>query len=153
MSKRFFFSGLAATCVNLLLHATVYFLFLRSFYRSHPAGSEEFMKQLNRPADQLVGWAMAVSALTMGFLIATVMRWAGATTFTHGLTYGAVLGVLFWASVNFGLYASAHVFSGASVFVDWACSASVMTVSSAVAAWVLGGERRDPGRGGAAHHA
>lgn len=141
MNMRFFFSGLAATGANLLLHASVYFSFLKDFYRSHPAGSEEFVRQLNRPADQLVGWALAVSALTMGFLIATVMRWAGARTFVAGLKYGAILGSLFWASVNFGLFASAHVFSAPSVFVDWLSSASIMTLSSAVAAWVSGGAK------------
>jgi hypothetical protein len=138
MNKRFLLSGLAATCANLLLHAAVYFLFLKEFYRSYPAGSEEFVKQLNRPADQLVGWAMAISALTMGFLIAAVMRWAGARTFIAGLKYGAILGSLFWVSVNFGIFASSHVFSAASVLVDCVCSSSVMTLSSAVAAWVLG---------------
>lgn len=138
MNRRLILSGLAASLANLVLHATVYFLFLKNFYRSHPAGPPEFVKQLNRPADQLAGWALAVSALTMGFLIAVVMRWAGARSFGDGLKYGAILGSLFWASVNFGLYSSSHVFSAASVFVDWVCSASVMTLASAVAAWVLG---------------
>jgi len=138
MSKRFVFSGLAATCANLVLHATVHFAFLKNFYRSHPAGPEEFVRQLTRPANQLVGWALAISALTMGFLIAVVMRWSGARSFVAGLKHGAILGSLFWASVNFGLFSSSHIFSGASVLVDSVSSASIMTLSSAVAAWVLG---------------
>jgi len=138
LSKRFILSGLAATCANLLLHAAAYFLFLKGFYRSHPAGSEEFMRQLGRPPSELVGWAMAVSALTMGFLITAVMRWAGARSFVSGLKYGAVFGLLFWASVNFGLFASSNFFSQASVFTDCACSAAVMMLASAVAASVLG---------------
>ena len=87
---------------------------------------------------ELVGWAMAVTALTMGFLITTVMHWAGARSFGSGLKYGSILGLLFWASVNFGLYASSHYFSTASVFADYASSTAVMTLSSAVAAWILG---------------
>lgn len=138
MDRKLLLSGLAATCANLLLHVTAHFLFLKGFFRSHPAGSGEFVRQLIRPADQLVGWALAVSALTMGFLIAVVMRWAGARSFVGGLKHGAILGWLFWASVNFGLYSSSHHFSAASVLVDWASSATIMSLSSAVAAWVLG---------------
>ncbi len=138
MNKRFILSGIAATCTNLLLHAAVYFLFLKDFFRAHPAVSEEFTKQLVRPPGELVGWAMAVTALTMGFLITTVMHWAGVRSFVSGLKYGSILGLLFWASVNFGLYASSHYFSTASVFADYASSTAVMTLSSAVAAWILG---------------
>jgi hypothetical protein len=138
LSKRFILSGLAATCVNLVMHAAAYFLFLKGFYRAHPAGSQAFMSQLARSPGELVGWAMAVSALTMGFLIAAVMRWAGATSFVSGLKVGAVFGLLFWASVNFGLFASSHFFSRASVFADCASSATVMAISSAIAAAVLG---------------
>jgi hypothetical protein len=137
-SKGFLLSAAAAALTNLLLHAAAYFLFLKDFYRAHPAGPEEFVQQLNRPPGQLVGWALAVSALTMGLLIAAVMRWAAARTFVAGLRAGAILGVLFWASVNFGLFSSAHVFSLASVVVDTVSSATVMTIASAMAAEVLG---------------
>jgi hypothetical protein len=137
-TKAFLLAAAAAALTNLLLHAAVHFLFLRGFYRTHPAGPEEFVRQLSRPPEQLVGWALAVSALTMGLLVATVMRWAAARTFVAGLRAGAVLGTLFWASVNFGLFSSSHVFSLASVVVDTMCSATVMTFASAVAAEVLG---------------
>lgn len=138
MTKRFLVAALAATVANLVLHVVAHFLFLKDFYRTHPAGSEEFLRQLVRPADQLLGWALAISAVTMGFLIAMVMRWAGARTFVAGLKKGALLGLLFWSSVNFGLYSSSHLFSQASTFVDSASSATVMMLASAVAAWVLG---------------
>lgn len=87
---------------------------------------------------------MAVTALAMGFLIAVVMHWASARSFGSGLKKGALFGLLFWASVNFGLYASSHHFSEVSVFVDFVSSATVMMLSSAVAAWVLG--RAEPSR-------
>ena len=138
MNKRFFLAGLAATLANLVLHAAAHFLVLKDIFRAHPPLSEEFQRQLVRPADQLVGWAMAVTALAMGFVIALAMQWAGARTFGAGLKKGAPFGFLFWASVNFGLYASSHHFSLVSVLVDFASSATIMMLSSAVAAWVLG---------------
>jgi hypothetical protein len=138
MNKKFLMSGLITTVINLLLNALAYIVILKDFYQSHPAVSEEFMKQLNRQPDQLIGWAMAVSSLTMGFLITTIIKWSGATTFVSGLKYGFIIALLFWGSVNFGLYASSNVFSQASVFVDYTCSVAAMTISGAVAAWMLG---------------
>jgi hypothetical protein len=138
MNKNFLLSGLVTTATNLVLHTLAYFVFLKDFYRSHPAVSEEFAKQLSRPPDQLIVWAMVVTSVSMGFLITLVMKWSGARSFVSGLRYGSVVAFLFWASVNFGLYASSNHFSEASVFVDYACSATVMTISGAVAAWMLG---------------
>ena len=138
MNKTFMISGLVTSATNLVLHAAAYFIFLKEFFRAHPAGSQEFVRQLHRSPDQLVGWAMAITSLAMGFLITTVIRWSRATTFMSGLKKGLVLGLLFWASVNFGLYASSNYFSVESVFVDYACSAAVMTVAAAVSAWMLG---------------
>jgi hypothetical protein len=138
MNKKFIFTGLITTVINLLLHGVAYFFILKDFYLSHPAGSEEFMKQLGRPPDQLIIWAMAVTALTMGFLITLIMKWSGANTFISGLKNGFIIAALFWGSVNFGLYASSNYFSQASVFVDFASSTAVMTISAACAAWMLG---------------
>jgi hypothetical protein len=135
---RFVQAAAAAIVVNLALHVAIYFLFLRSFFAAHPGGSEELARLLVRPPEELVGWALAVSAVTMGLLITTVMRWAGARTFAAGLRQGAILGTLFWASVNYGIYSSSRQFSAAGAFADLLCSAAVMTAASAVAAWVLG---------------
>jgi hypothetical protein len=81
---------------------------------------------------------MVVTSLSMGFLITIVMKWSGANTFVSGLKNGSVFSLLFWGSVNFGLYASSNHFSQTAVFVDYACSVIALTIASAVAAWLLG---------------
>jgi hypothetical protein len=145
MKKRFFLTGLLTTIVNLLLHTMAYFLILKDFFRSHPAGPEEFIKQLHRPPDQLIPWAMAATSLLMGFFITIVMKWSGARTFISGLRKASVMGFLFWGSVNFGLYASSNYFSAGSTFIDLACSGTVMTISGAIAAWALGSGKESRG--------
>lgn len=136
MIARFIVVGLSTSALNLVLHGAAYALILKDFYRAHPAGSEAFVKELNRGPGELVWWAMAVTSLSMGFFITMVMKWSGAKTWLAGLSQGALVGFLFWSSVNFGLYASSRVFSGASVFVDLACSGTCMTIASAFAAWM-----------------
>jgi hypothetical protein len=66
------------------------------------------------------------------------MKWAGANTFISGLKYGFVFSLLFWGSVFFGLYATSNLFSTTSVFIDYACSVTVMTIAASVAAGLLG---------------
>ena len=136
MNKKFLVSGLITTVINLLLNAAAYLFILKDFYHSHPVISEEFMKQLHR--EHLIVWAMVVTSLAMGFLITTVIKWSGAKTFASGLKYSSVFALLFWGSVNFGLYASSNFFSQTTVFVDYACSVTAMTISGVVAALLLG---------------
>jgi hypothetical protein len=137
MNKKFLITGLITTLINLLLHTANYFLVLKDFYHSYPALSEECMKQLHRPPEQLIIWAMVVTSLSMGFLITIVIKWSGAKTFISGLKYGFIFSLLFWGSVNFGLYASSNFFSQATVFADYFCSVTAMTLSCAVSAWLL----------------
>lgn len=141
MNKHFILSGLAATIVNLAMNAGAYFLILNDVFEANPPVSAEFQKQLVRPPDQLIGWAMVATSLAMGFFIATIIRWSGARTFVSGLKKGLLVGFLFWGSVNFGLYASSNHFSLVGVLADLPCSAAAMAVAAAVAAWVLGKER------------
>lgn len=138
MNKNFILSGLAASVVNLLINAGAYFLILKDVFEAYPPVSAEFYKQLVRPSDQLVGWAMAATALTMGFFIATVIKWSGARNFGSGLKKGFLFGSLFWSSVNFGLYASSNHFSLAGVLADLPCSILAMAFAAAVSAWILG---------------
>ena len=138
INKNFLLSGLVTAVINLVLHASAYFVFLKDFYASHPAGSVEYLKQLNRQPDQLIIWALLVSALAFGFFITTTIKWSGAKTFGSGVKYGLILGLLYWTSINFGLFSAQNIFSLPSVFADLACSAFTMTISGAVSAWILG---------------
>ena len=137
-TKQFILTGLLTSLINLLLHALSYVFVLKDVYDAFPAGSKEFTEQLARKPGDLVIWAMVVTTLTMGFLIALIMKWSWARTFATGLKHGAVAGILFWGSVNFGLYASSNHFSLESVLVDFIFSSAVMTLSAGFAAWMLG---------------
>jgi len=144
MNKRFFFTGLATSFSSLLLNAAAYVFILKDVYRAHPTVSEEFMKQLHLPPGQLILWSLAVTALAMGFLVTTAMKWSGARTVASGLRRGFVFAALFWGAVNFGLYSSSNYFSSQAVFVDYACSVTAMTLSGALAAWLLGRGKANP---------
>lgn len=151
---RFVLTGLATSFVNLALHGVIYFVFLRGFYAAHPGGSEELQKQLVKGGDQLVVWSLLLSALALGFFITVVVRWSGAKTFASGLGAGLLFGGLYWAGMDFGLYASSNTFSLASTLVDIACSTLCMATSAGFAAWMLHrGDARRTSRDASAHPA
>ena len=143
MSGRFVVAVVGSAAVDLALHAACYALVLADFFDAHPAGSAAFVEQLQRDGSELIVWSLAVSALTMGAFVTTVMSWSGVHTFRAGLRRGVVLGLLFWTAVNAGLYASSHVFSLAGAALDTPCSATCMAVAAATAAAIL-----RPGAGG-----
>ncbi len=145
-TARFVVTGLTTSLLNLVLHAAVYVVFLKDFFAAHPAGSPEFLQQLNKGMDQLVPWSLALSALALGFFVTIVVRWSGAATFGSGLRAGLVVGGLYWAGINFGLYASSNMFSLASTLVDLVCSALCMAASAAFAAWMLHRMRVHPAK-------
>lgn len=141
MKWYFVIAGFATSVVNLCLNAFAYKILLKDFYHSHSAISAECMKQLHREPNELILWAMVITSLSMGFLITMIMKWSGANDFRSGLKNGLITAVLFWGSVNFGLYASSNFFSQTTVFVDYACSVTAMTISAAFSAWMLGRSR------------
>lgn len=137
ITPRFIVTALLTSVLNLLLNAAFSVFILTDFFAAHPPGPPEFTRQLNRSADELILWALAVCALAMGFFITTVMQWSGAKTFASGLKHGLIVGVLFWTGVNFGIYSSSNHFSLAGVLADLPCSALCMAISSGFAAWFL----------------
>ena len=142
MNKKFFLSAVVTAVVLFILNAIVYAVFLKDFFQSHPAVSSEFMNQLYLPDNQLIWWAIVISAVAIGFLVTTVIHWSGARTFITGLKSGFLFAFLFLLSVDFGLLATTNNFSTAGAFADIICSTITVTLSGAVAAWMLGREKK-----------
>ena len=138
MNRKFLLAALVTTIVLFLLNAIVYVIFLKDFFQNHPAVSPEFMKQLYRPDDQLIGWALVLCSVSIGLLVTTVIQWSGARTFFAGIKSGFIFAVLFLFSVDFGLLGSTNNFTTAGAFADIICSTGAVTISCAVAAVMLG---------------
>ena len=138
MNKSFVLTAAVTTIVLFVLNALVFVAFLGDFFIKHPAVSTEFMKQLYRPADQLIWWAVVLSAVAVGVLVTTVIHWSGARSFSSGLKSGFIFAFLFLCTVDFGLLASTNNFTTIGALADLTCSTLTLTVSSACAAWMLG---------------
>ena len=138
MNKKFLGAASVTTVALFLLNGIAYAAVLKSFFQSHPAISEEFTRQLYRSDDQLIWWAVVACSVAIGLLVTTVINWSGARTFGSGLKSGFIFAFLFLCTVDLGLYASTNNFTLAGALADMACSTTVLTISGALAAWMLG---------------
>jgi hypothetical protein len=138
MNKSFIAASIITAIVLFILNAIVFVFILDDFFHHHPAVSQEFTNQLYRPADQLIWWATILSAVAIGFLVTTVIKWSGARSFVSGLKPGFTFSILFLCTVDFGLLASTNNFTTAGAFADLTCSSITVGLSGAVAAWALG---------------
>ena len=138
MTKKFMTAGLVTTAVLFLLNGIAYAAVLKNVFHSYPALSEAFANQLYRADNDLIWWAVICCSIAIGFLVTTVIKWSGARTFTAGLKSGLIFGFLFLCSVDLGLYGSTYNFTLTGALADIVCSTSTITISSAIAAWLLG---------------
>jgi len=138
MNKNFILAAIVTTVVLFALNGIVYVVFLKDFFQNHPAVSPEFMKQLYRPDDQLIPWAIVLCSLSVGLLVTTVIHWSGALTFATGIKSGFIFSILFLFSVDFGLLGSTNNFTTAGALADIVCSTTTLTISSAISARLLG---------------
>jgi hypothetical protein len=138
MNKQFAVVGVAVSIVLFVLNAIGYEVFLKDFFQSHPAVSPEFMRQLYRPDDQMIGWAVVLCTFSLGFLVTIVVKWSGARSFPAGLRSGFAFAILFLCSVDFGLLGTTNNYTTASAFADIGCSTTTVTLAAAFAAWMFG---------------
>ena len=138
MNRNLLAAALITIPLLFLLNAVMYVAVLKDFFQNHPAVSQEFMKQLYKPEDQVIVWAAVLCSVAIGTLVTTVVYWSGARTFLSGVKTGLLFGILLLASVDFGLLASTNSFSTASAFADLLCSTITVTLSAGVSAFVMG---------------
>ena len=138
MNRKFLITALLTAIVLFICNAAIYAVFLKDFFQNHPAVSPEFMKQLYRPDDQIIVWAVVICSLSIGFMITMVIQWSGARTFAEGLIRGFLFSALFLITVDLGLLGTTNNFTLAGAIADMCCSTTALTIGSAFAAWMLG---------------
>lgn len=95
---------------------------------------EGFMK----PEADMVMWAMVVSNLLWGLLMAYIfVQWANITTWLAGAKAGATLGLLISAAYDFGFFAMTNMFTLNSMLIDIIVNTIYVGIMGAVVGWWL----------------
>ena len=137
-NNKYFLAAIAGAVAFFLLGWLIYGVALMDFMAQHSGLSAEVQAQFNKPMDQMIWWAMIVSNLAAGFLIATILAWGNITTAAGGAKAGATIGLLMSMSYDFGFYGFSNMFTMTSLFADIAAGVVMSAIGGAVVAWVLG---------------
>lgn len=101
--------------------------------------SEMCENSINRPMDQMIWWALLLSNLVSGLLLAVLLQWSNSLTIASGAKVGAVVGLLTGLGFDLMMYSMTTMFSDITfIFVDAPAFALINGVAGLAAAWVMG---------------
>jgi hypothetical protein len=121
--------GLTGTVAYFLLGWLIYGLLLMDYTLANQN------QCASRSMEDMAWWAMILSNLAGGFLLSITMGWSNNKGLLSGAKVGAVIGLLYAASVDLGMYAMTSLFLNfKAVVVDVA----VYTFMSAIAGALIG---------------
>ncbi len=133
-SSQFLAGGILAAVIYFLLSYLLYGMLFKSFF-DHNGMAVDMSK--------FTWWAMILSTLAAGFLIAYVLSAAGAATVGKGLTIGVIVGLLLEISFDLQMYGTGQsVMNFSAIAVDVAITAMVSGVAGAAIGWVYGSAKK-----------
>ena len=131
-TQKILIGGLVAGISMFFLGWLIYGMLLSGFM------SENCSNTNMRPMDQMIWWALILSNLISGLLLAIVLQWSGSLTFGAGAKTGAILGLLIVLSFDLSMYSMSTMYNSFSVvIVDSICGAIMSSISGAIAAMVM----------------
>ncbi len=97
------------------------------------------MASVLRPEADMIMWAMIVSNLVWGLLMAFIfVQWANISTWMSGAKAGAILGLLIATAYDMNFYAMSTLFTLQDVVMDIVMNTLFVAVMGAVVGWWLG---------------
>lgn len=91
-----------------------------------------------RPMEQMIWWALVLSNLIWGFLLAIVFSWSNTIGWMAGAKKAAIFGLLLGLSMDLGFYAMSTMYSNmTAMFVDILASVVMTTIAGAIIAWAM----------------
>lgn len=132
-SNKIIISGIAGGVAYFLLGWLIYGIVLSDFMAAN--GNQCIM----RPMEQMIWWAMIVSNIAGGLLLAFILSWANCSSVASGVRIGAIIGLLLGISIDLSFYSMSTLYLNMTgVIVDIAVTVFMMAAIAAVVAWVMG---------------
>lgn len=137
MNTKVLLAALAGGVAFFLLGWLVFGILLDPYYKSMM--TEQGVAAQRGQSDMIL-WAVALSNLVYGFLLALIYhRWASISTFQSGAIAGAIISFLITLSFDLGMYAMFTLWTGgAGLIVDPLANAVVGGIAGGVVGWALG---------------
>jgi hypothetical protein len=132
--KKITIAGIAGGVVYFLLGWLVYVILLKDFYAAHMNSCAM------RPEADMIWWALIVANIMWGIFIAYIFnRWANITSFSAGLSAGAILFLLLGIAFGLGLYGYSTMYNDMTgLVVDILLGTVMGAIVGGVIGFVLG---------------
>lgn len=130
-TNKILIAGIAGGIAFFILGWLIYGMVLSSYMQSqsNPA--------IMRPMAEMKWWALIISNLVWGFLLAFIYDWSNVRTLSSGAGKGAILGLTLAIAMDLGFYSMYTMFSGLTpVIIDIVASVVMFTITGAVIGWV-----------------
>lgn len=124
--------GIAAAITFFLLGWLIYGILLMDFMQNN------YDQSLMKAEEDMIWWAMILSHLASGFLLAIVLNWTNTKTCTEGMKIGGIIGLLYALSIELSFYSMSNMyFSFTPVIVDAIVTGILWAIAGASAAGVM----------------
>jgi hypothetical protein len=132
--KKVSIAGIAGGLASFLLGWLIYGILLKNFMAEHSNTS------IMRPEADMIWWAMILSNLFWGILLAYIFnRWANISSAAAGLSAGAIICLLIGLSYSLGYYAMSTVYNDfTGLLVDILMGMVMGALVGAIVGFVLG---------------
>ncbi|MFN0216019.1 MAG: hypothetical protein ACKVT2_17300 [Saprospiraceae bacterium] len=137
MNTKVLLAAVAGGVASFLLGWLVFGMLLEPYYRTMMT---ETGMAAQRSETDFIMWAMALSNLVYGLLLAVIFsRWANISTFKAGAIAGAVISFLIVLSFDLSMYSMFTLWTGgAGLIIDPLVNGACGAIIGGVVGWVLG---------------
>ncbi|MFN0037760.1 MAG: hypothetical protein ACKVUS_22080 [Saprospiraceae bacterium] len=137
MNTKVLLAALAGGIAYFFLGWLVYGMLLGSTFHSMMTTESA---AVTRPETEMIMWAMAVSCLVFGLLLAVIYsRWANISTFKTGAIAGAIITFLMTLGTDLGMFSMYNLTTGgAGLLINPIVNAALGGIIGGVVGWVLG---------------
>lgn len=131
-NNKVLFGGLAGTVTILLLSYLTYVIILKDYILAN------FNQSFMRPMDNQPLWAMLLSYLSIGFLLAIIFSWTNTKGILPGAKVGGIIGLMMavYCDTTWHFLTTLYLSNGA-VFIDIIIGTLLATIGGGVIGLVM----------------
>jgi hypothetical protein len=97
-----------------------------------------------RPMEQMIWWALILSNLGWGFLLAIIFNWSNTSGWVAGAKKGVIFGLLSSISIDLGYYSMSTMYSNiTAILVDILATVVMVGIGGVVIGWAMSKVRQE----------
>jgi len=132
-TNKILLGGITGGVALFLLGWVIYGILLMDYMTTN------YNQCMNRPMEGMVWWALILSNLALGFLLATIISWSGTTGMMAGAKKAAIIGLLLGVSLDLGFYSMTTMYNDpTAILVDVIAYIVYLAIAGGVVGWVMG---------------